>query len=115
VAKSPRDADLTLAQAIRRAPGFAAWKHADKIRFFCWYLHAHRGVFVIRTADVARCYAELKLEPPSSLSPFFVRLEGRRPKQVSREDDGFRLERRVLDEFDLAYGANWASRDDEWE
>lgn len=100
---------MTLADAVTRAPGFASWKHVDKIRFFCWHLHAHRGLATIRPADVRGCFEELHLDPPASVNPFFKSLVNRRPKALLKNASGYRLEQRVRQEFDKKYGRREAT------
>jgi hypothetical protein len=106
----PIDREFSLLDAVKRAPDFAAWEHVDKIRLFCWHLQSNCDFGAVRPADVARCYDELKLEPPSSIGPFFDLLRRRQPTEMSKDADGCRLEARVLEEFDVAYGRDTAPR-----
>ncbi len=106
----PHESGVALDAAVRRAPNFSTWGHVDKIRFFCWHLQSNSGFGAVRPADVARCYDELKLKPPSSIGPFFDLLRRRQPTEMSKEADGCRLEARVLEEFDVAYGRDTAPR-----
>jgi hypothetical protein len=100
---------VTLPEATERVSGFASWKHVDKIRFFCWYLHAYRGLAEIKPRDVNACYDELHLEPPGSVGPFFKLLVGRRPRELLKNAAGYRLEQRVRTEFDAKYGRREAT------
>jgi hypothetical protein len=100
---------VTLAEAAALVPDFASSKHIDKIRFFCWHLHAHRGLATIQPADVRTCFEELHLDPPASVSPFFKSLTDRRPKELLKNASGYRLEQRVRQEFDGKYGRRQAT------
>ena len=112
--KRHRRAIATVSEAVRRAPEFRAWRHADKIRFIVWYLHIHGGLETVRTADVARCFAELSLDPPSSISPFLARIC--RSKKAGRGPDGpgYRLDPQVLEKLDIAYGGDESLDAETW-
>jgi len=106
MAKTRRRPDVALEAAVRRAPDFSSWEHVDKIRFFCWHLQSNCGFAAVRPADVARCYERLDLAPPSSIAPFFDLVMRRHPAEMTRVKEGCRLEARVLEELDIAYGAD---------
>ena len=100
---------MTLAEAVALVPEFASSKHVDKIRFFLWYLHAQRGLAGVQPADVRACFEELHLDPPASISPFFTSLADRKPRELLKNSDGYRLEHRVRQEFDAKYGRREAT------
>lgn len=93
-----------LNELVHRIHDFSGWKHADKIRFFAWFLHAVQKKERFSTRDIASCYEALHLERPSSIAPFLASMETRKPKELLREGDSFVLERRVRQEFDGKYG-----------
>ena len=100
---------MNLTDAVAQMSDFASWKHVDKIRFFCWHLHAHRGLATIQPAHVRACFDELHLDPPASVNPFFKSLVDRRPRELLKNASGYRLEQRVREEFDSKYGRREAT------
>jgi hypothetical protein len=88
---------------VQRINGFSNWNHADKIRFFAWFLHA-QGQQRIAPSDIGKCYESLHAEPPSNISPFLTSMEKRSPKEVLRDSRGYYLEQRVREDYDQRYG-----------
>lgn len=95
---------MDLCDLIPHVDGFSGWNHADKIRFFAWYLHVHRGQEHFITADIRRCFDEVHVERPPNISSFITAMVERRPREALRNKDGFRLERRVREHFNSKYG-----------
>src|SRR5258708_456336 len=88
---------------VRRISGFPGWNHADKIRFFAWFLHS-QGNQRFTPAAIAKCYDSLHAEKPSNISPFLASMEKRSPKEALRDGRGYYLEHRVREEYDQRYG-----------
>lgn len=97
--------DAELSAFVRPIRGFSGWNHADKIRFFAWFLHAKRHQERFSGADIGSCYQALDLQKPSSISPFLIDMGNRNPKELLRDRKGWYMERRARDEFDQKYGA----------
>ena len=95
---------MELDDLARVIPSLTSWNHADKIRFFAWFLHAKRGKEFFKPADIVSCYHELKLEGPSAVAPFLAQMEKRKPKEVLRVGQGYYLERRLREHFEKKYG-----------
>jgi hypothetical protein len=95
---------MSLADTVSGLP-IANWSHADRIRFFAWFIHRHQGREVFNSSDIARCFDELALQKPTSISPFLVQMSEGKTKQLLRSRDGYRLERAQLEKFDSKYGA----------
>ncbi len=95
---------MPLHDLVARIPGFSGWSHAERIRLFAWYLHADAGRDRFTAGDIASCYAELSLAPPSSISPFLHSMEVRKPKQLLRDPRGYYLERSVHQTMGRKYG-----------
>jgi hypothetical protein len=93
-----------LQDVVRNIPEYSKWNHAEKIKFFAWFLHAHRAKERVTGADIGTCYAELHEEPPSSISPFLGNMEKKNPKEAMRNGDGFSLVKKVRDDFGAKYG-----------
>jgi hypothetical protein len=90
---------------VRETPSFTSWTHVDKIKFFAWYIHVHEGKSSFSGTDILARYKLVNSEPPTSVSPFLKSLETKKPKQLLRDSNGYRLERRVRDEIDAKYGS----------
>lgn len=85
-------------------PGLSDWKHADKIRFFAWYIHVHQGQAQFTPADIRRCYDTLHLDKPASIDTFIRAMVERSPRETLKNGSGYRLEARVRSVFDNKYG-----------
>ena len=95
---------MTLEEVVARVPEFNTWKHADRIRFFMWFLHTERRQEYIRPADVKKCFDELRLQGPANHNSFFNAMTTRKPKEALSSAKGYRLERRVEEAFNAKYG-----------
>jgi len=60
-------------------------------------------------AEIKACYAELGMHEPSSVQPFLVAMENRRPKEMLRDTRGYALEKRIRDSFEAKYGQRVAT------
>lgn len=100
---------MNLEDLVSSVPGFSKWTHADRIKFFAWFLHSKRGRERFKPADIIACYKELHLDPPSSVNPFLAQMESRRPKEVLRNSQGYALEKRVRDALEAKYGQRAAT------
>jgi hypothetical protein len=84
--------------------GFSAWNHADKIKFFAWHLHANEQQKRFSAASIAKCYSDLNIAQPSSVSPFLAAMVARKPPEAIKTSEGYCLEKRVRDSLDAKYG-----------
>jgi hypothetical protein len=98
------DVEMQLSDAISTAEGFVDWSHAEKIKFFAWFLHTHRNQTHFTPAQITDCFDELNLSPPSVVGPFLAAMEKRKPKEALRDASGYRLENRLREQFDLRFG-----------
>jgi hypothetical protein len=89
--------------------GFSNWTHADKIRFFAWFIHSKRGRERYSPADIRTCYDELSLEKPRDVNPYLAQMLNRKPREVLRDKRGYALERRVRDQLETKYGQRLAT------
>jgi hypothetical protein len=95
--------DEELKTLVQRIEGFSAWSHADRIRFFGWFLHS-QGRERFTAADIANCYDAVHSERPSSVSPFLASMERRKPRQILHDGRGYYLERQVRERHHQKYG-----------
>ena len=51
-----------------QAPDFTKWQHADRIRFFGWFIHAILTKETFRTGDIAGCFDAVHVAPPANLT-----------------------------------------------
>lgn len=85
--------------------GFNDWTHADKIKFFGWFVHSTKEMQHFAAADIRGCYEELGLDQPTSISPFLAAMDGRRPREAIKTRNGFVLERRIMDDMQRRFGS----------
>src|SRR4051794_37101752 len=89
--------------------GFSAWNHAEKIRFFGWYLMRFMGQEYFSAAQVGKCFEQLRVAPPSLIQPFLDAMVNRKPPEALRNAKGFCLERRLYQTLDEKYGSRTAT------
>ncbi|HXM60231.1 MAG TPA: hypothetical protein VN950_05200 [Terriglobales bacterium] len=86
-------------------PEYAKWNHAEKVKFFAWYLHVYEKKARVNGVDIAACYDALHDEQPSSIAPFLVSMEKKNPKEAIRDgSSGYYLSKQVRDDLDGKYG-----------
>ena len=95
---------MTLEEAVQRVSEFKTWGHADRIRFFMWFLHSYQKQNHIAPRDVAACFDKLHVAGPANVARSVAALAETPPKQVLKSREGYRLEQRVRDDFDMKYG-----------
>jgi len=100
---------MELEGIVSQIPGFAGWRHADKIKFFAWFIHSQRGRDRFSPADIRACYDSLSLERPSDVSPFLTSMLKRRPKEVLKDARGYALETRIREPLETRYGQRAAT------
>src|SRR5690349_18337630 len=93
-----------LEELVSRIPEFSKWSHAEKIKFFAWFLHTHKNKERITGTEIGHLYDVLHEERPTGISPFLTAMEKRNPKEAIRDSTGFRLVKGVRDQFDAKYG-----------
>ena len=95
---------MTLAELAQDITTFSSWNHVERIKLFAWFLHTQKKQEYFQAPDIRKCYEELHLEPPSSISPFLAAMEKKKPKEVLNRAEGFRLEMRVREALDKKFG-----------
>ena len=96
---------VSLTDVVGSVPGFASWSHADKIRYFGWFLVAHEKRDRFNSTDIGKCYDQLRMAPPASISPFLNQMEKAKPKPlVLRDSRGFYLEHSLFEVLNAKYG-----------
>ena len=90
---------VTLRQTVQ---GLSGRSHCDKIKIFGWWLHRFKEQPTFGGAHIGKCYDTLHLSRPSSFGPYISQLAEKR--ELLKSGDGYRLENRVREEFDAAYG-----------
>ena len=88
---------------VSRVPEYSGWNHAEKIKFFAWFLHTLEAKPYVNGADIAVCYSTLHDEQPSSIAPFLSNMEKKTPKEAIKESRGYSLVKKVRDELDATY------------
>lgn len=100
---------MRLSDAVALIPDFDLWNHADKIKYFAWYLHTHRNKEHFSANDIRACFAELGIQAPASVNPFIGVMEKRTPKEVFKTPKGYRLDKRLRIALDTRYGEREAT------
>lgn len=92
-----------LEDLVSRIPEYSKWTHAEKIKFFAWFLHTHKNRDRVTGAEIRACFDALNDERPTSISPFLVAMEKKNPKEAIRDSAGYRLAKSVRDDLDARY------------
>ena len=100
---------MELRDVVGEISSFPKLSHADKIRFFAWFLHYHQGLETFTASDITKCYRDLYMEAPSSIHPFLTAMENRKPKEVIKHRGTYSLEQRVRDDLIKRYGKRSAT------
>ncbi len=93
-----------LEELVSRIPEYSNWNHAEKIKFFAWFLHTHENKERVTGTEIGRCYDALHEERPTAIQPFLTAMEKKNPKDAIRDTAGFRLVKGVREQFDAKYG-----------
>lgn len=100
----PLKADLK--NFINSIPEYAKWNHAEKIKFFAWYLHVCEKKERVNGIDISACFDALHDEQPSSIAPFLSSMEKKTPKEAIKDGSGYCLAKQVRDALDAKYGTH---------
>lgn len=100
---------MTLEDLVNGIDGFPGWSHADKIRFFAWFLHSKKEKERFSPTDIRVCYDGLSLEQPRNVNSYFDKMCARRPREVLRDSQGYALEKRLRDELEKKHGSRPAT------
>jgi hypothetical protein len=95
---------MKLSDVVSGIQDLHSWSHAEKIKFFGWYIHTYRSRDRFSPTDIRQCYDELSLEKPSNVNPYLQQLEKQKPKSVLRDSRGYYLAKQIKDSFDTKYG-----------
>jgi hypothetical protein len=100
---------VELVEVIAQIPDFSGKKHIEKIKVFAWWLHTFGGQEAFSGSDINKCYRDLRIEPPGSISPVLKFLNEKKPKQILRCKGGYCLEKRIRDHYDEELGQRAAT------
>jgi hypothetical protein len=95
---------MTLQEFAKRIPNLGALPHREKIKRFAWWLHTHGKRERFDVAAIRNCYSTLSLEPSANLSVELSRMVERKPRELLKDSNGYRLEARVKEALDAQYG-----------
>lgn len=95
---------MTLEDLLGGIPNFTKWTHAEKIRFFGWYLHSKKNKERFQPVDIRGCYNSLGLTEPANISQQLLEMGKRKPKDVLRNSKGYALEKGMRDSLEAKYG-----------
>jgi hypothetical protein len=93
-----------LEQVVDSIKDFDGWSHAEKIKFFAWFLHSKKGDDRFAPADIRACYDAVGIEKPSNINPYIQGLEGKKPREILRDSRGLYLPKPVRDALEAQYG-----------
>ena len=83
--------------------------HVEKIKHFAWFILAQEFAERFNVGDIRRCYVHLHLPQASNFSQLLQQMVEKKPPDLLRDARGFRLEGRIKEQLDSAYGKRPAS------
>jgi hypothetical protein len=96
---------MTLADLPRSIPDYATLKEIDVIKLIIWWAHTYGQREHVSNEYLRSCYATLgRAVPDGGFSSFFRSLEERKPKQLIKSREGYKLEHRISDGLTEKYG-----------
>ncbi len=95
---------LELQSLVRRIPEYRTWNHAEKIKFFAWFLHSQKKLERLKAAHIEGCYNAVHDDPPSNVSAFLNEMSKRKPKVFLKDSRGYSLAGSLRNSFEEKYG-----------
>ncbi|HEV2738802.1 MAG TPA: hypothetical protein VGU66_09505 [Candidatus Elarobacter sp.] len=95
---------MLLEEIVRRTDDFGAWRYADKIRLFAWFIGSVEKREPFTADDIAGCFEAMRVKKPSAIAPFLRAMTIRDSPELIHENGGFRLERSFLKAYDELFG-----------
>lgn len=94
---------MELTEFVRRVRGFDALSQPEKVKLFAWYLHTQQGMERFEHAAIKKCYDTLHADC-AGLSKNLQRLAERRPAELLKDRQGYRLTGEIRRQLDARYG-----------
>ena len=89
---------------VRQIPAFSSRNHPEKIKALGWFLHTHRARERFTAKDVRDCYDVAHLDQPADMNRFLRSLTEKRPRELLRDAQGYRLAQAVRERLDRELG-----------
>src|SRR5579884_3335914 len=94
---------MELADFVTQVNGFDKARPREKVKFFAWFLHAHRGKEVFHNTDIRACFSDLHMSDPN-VSKYLLRMV--KYGDLLKVRDGYKLGRAVKSTLDTKYGTH---------
>jgi hypothetical protein len=92
---------MELREVVEQVEGFDTLPPREKIRFFAWHLHTHKGALSFDNSVIRACFSELHLIDPN-VPKYLTRMaEG---GDLVREKGAYKLSRAIRTSLDAKYG-----------
>lgn len=95
---------MELSNFVRQVTSFSAKSHSDKAKLFGWYLHTYGGKTRFTAADIRGCYDATHLDLPANANRTLEALTEKRPPELLRDRDGYRLSQHTREHLDRTLG-----------
>ena len=95
---------ITLQEFVARVPGFTGLPHAQRIKYFVWFLQSVRGQSSATVPDIRTCYEAAHIELPGNLSRSVEALTEKQPPDLLKQGGAYRLHAKQRQAFDAQYG-----------
>lgn len=89
---------------VQQIPDFSTENHPEKIKAFGWFLHTHARRDRFTAVDVRRCYDVAHFDPPADMNRFLASLTEKRPPELLKDAQGYRLAQHVREKLNATLG-----------
>lgn len=100
---------MKIENLVKSISGFKSWSHVDKIKFFAWYSHTFDKSNYFSAKMITLYYDILHLELPGNIHSLIASMEKKKPKEVSKSYEGYKLLAHVRDDFSNRFLKNEVS------
>jgi hypothetical protein len=96
---------MTLADLTKRLSNFSSLKEADVVRILIWWAHTYDGREWIDGTYLRSLYSQLNRAPPDGgFTAYLNAMINRKPPQLIKRREGYKLEHRISEELSAEYG-----------
>jgi hypothetical protein len=96
---------MTLTDLPKQIPSFSTLSEPDVVKLMLWWVHTYDEQVTVDTSYLRKLYEQLhRAMPREGVASILNKLADRKPPQVIRARDRYKLEQRTLEEHRQKYG-----------
>ncbi|HEY9228796.1 MAG TPA: hypothetical protein VIP11_19240 [Gemmatimonadaceae bacterium] len=94
---------MQVRDSVASVAGFDALPPSEQVKLFGWFLHAHRRAERFNNESIRACFREADMPGPD-VSVYLPRLANKKPPEVLKDSQGYRLAGNIRRAYDAKYG-----------